>query len=85
MAKFCIHFKARDRTDNDDVGIGLLSLAKTREAALVALRELWAENMHVDSGTPVDAAIITDESGRQLVAIPAKEKPSLWASVAAFS
>jgi hypothetical protein len=73
MAKFYIHFRCRDKIDKDDVGIDLPTLAEAREAALLSLRELLAENIHADSKTPVDAAIITDESGRELMAIPAKD------------
>jgi hypothetical protein len=72
MARFYIHFRTR-KIDKDDIGIDLPSLAEAREAALAALRELLAENIHADSKTPVEAAIITDESGRELVMIPAKE------------
>jgi hypothetical protein len=70
MAKFCIHFRNRDRIDKDDVGIDLPSLAEACVAALVARRE--HENMHTGSKTPVEGAMITDKSGRELEAIPAK-------------
>ena len=69
MAKFYIHFRNRDKIDKDDVGIDLPSLAEAREGALVSLRELLAENIHAGSKTPVEAAIIADESGRELMAI----------------
>lgn len=49
------------------------SLAEACEAALGSLRELLAENIHADSTTPVEAAIITDERGRELMAIPVQE------------
>jgi hypothetical protein len=48
-------------------------LAEAREAALVSLRELFAENIHAGSKTPVEAAIIADESGRELMAIPVQD------------
>jgi hypothetical protein len=73
MAKFYIHFRSRDKIDKDDVGIDLPTLAKAEEAALLSLRELLAENIHADSKTPVEAAIIADESGREILTIPARD------------
>jgi hypothetical protein len=73
MAKFYIHLRNRDKIAEDDVGIDLPTLAQAREAALLSLRELLAENIHADSKAPVEAAIITDESGRQLMVIPAHD------------
>jgi hypothetical protein len=68
-----IHFRNRDKIDKDDVGIDLPTLAEACEVALLSLRELLAENIHADSKTPVEAAIITDQSGRELMAIPAQD------------
>jgi len=73
MARFYVHFRSRDKIDKDDRGIDLPSLAEAREAALVSLRELLAENIHAGSKTPVEAAIITDEWGRELMAIPVQD------------
>jgi hypothetical protein len=73
MAKFYIHFRYRDKIDKDDEGIDLPTLAEAREAALLSLRELLAENIYADSKTPVESAIITDQSGRELMAIPAQD------------
>lgn len=42
-------------------------------AALLSLRELLAENIYADSKTPVESALITDQSGRELMAIPAQD------------
>jgi hypothetical protein len=73
MARFYIHFRNRDKIDKDDSGIDLPSLAEAREAALVSLRELLAENIHAGSETPVEAAIIADKCGRELMAIPVQD------------
>jgi hypothetical protein len=70
MAKFHIHLRSRDKFDKDDVGVDVPSLAEAREVAIAILRELLAENIHAGSSTPVEAAIITDGSGRELMAIP---------------
>jgi hypothetical protein len=56
MAKFYIHFRYRDKIDKDYEGIDLPTLAEAREAALLSLRELLAENIHADSKTPVESA-----------------------------
>jgi hypothetical protein len=73
VAKFYIHFRNRDKIDKDDVGVDLPTLAEACELALLSLRELLAENIHANSKTPVEAAIITDQSGRELMAIPAQD------------
>jgi hypothetical protein len=73
MAKFYIHFRYRDKIDKDDAGIDLPTLAEAWEAALLSLRELLAENIHADSKTPVEAAIISDQSGRELMTISVKD------------
>ena len=73
MGRFYIHFRNREKIDKDDRGIDLPSLAEAGEVALVSLRELLAENIHAGSKTPVEAAIITDESGRELMAIPVQD------------
>jgi hypothetical protein len=73
MARFHINFRQGDEINKDLVGIDLPSLAEAFEAALLSLRELLAEDIHSASNTPVEAAIITDESGRELMAIPVKD------------
>jgi hypothetical protein len=65
-------FRYRDKIDKDDVGIDLPNLAEAYEAALFSLRELLAENIY-NSKAPVEAAIISDESGREFMAIPAQD------------
>jgi hypothetical protein len=70
MAKFHIHLRSCDKFDKDDIGVDVPSLAEARQVAIAILRELLAENIHAGSSTPVEAAIITDECGRELMAIP---------------
>ena len=73
MGRFYIHFRNREKIDKDDRGIDLPSLAEAGEVALVSLRELLAENIHAGSKTPVEAAIITDASGQELMTIPVQD------------
>jgi hypothetical protein len=73
MARFHIHFRQGDKINEDLVGVDFPSLADAFEAALLSLRELLAENIHSASKTPVEAAIITDERGKELMAIPVKD------------
>jgi hypothetical protein len=70
MAKFHIHLWSRDKVDKDDAGVDVSNLAEAREVAIAILRELVAENIHAGSSTPVEAAIITDRDGRELMTIP---------------
>lgn len=79
MAKFHINFRKGEMIEKDDAGIDLPSLAEAWEAALLSLREVLADNIHANSKTPVEAAIITDERGRWLMTIPAKDVlPEPW-------
>ncbi len=73
MAKFHIHLRSCDKFDKDEVGVDVPSLAEAREVALASLRELLAENIHADSKTPVEVAIITDGQGQELMAIPVQQ------------
>jgi hypothetical protein len=73
MPKFFINFRNGDKIMKDLDGIDAPSLDKAREAALKSVRELVTENIRSNSDQPVLAAIITDESGKELLTISAKE------------
>jgi len=73
MAKFFINFRNVDKIAEDDLGVDLPSLKDAQKLALLSLRELLAENIQADSKTPVQAAIITDESGLELMTISARD------------
>jgi len=73
MAKFYVHFRSRDKFDKDEAGVDLPSLAEAREAALFSLRDLLAESIHAGSKRSVEAAIITDGNGRELMTIPVQD------------
>ena len=73
MARFFIHFRTRGKIDKDNFGIDLPNLAEAREVARAGLRELLAENIHAGSEAPVEAAIISDGNGQELMAIPVQD------------
>jgi hypothetical protein len=73
MPKFFINSRNGDKIMKDLDGIDVPSLDKAREAALKAVRELVAENIRSNSEQPVLPAIITDESGNELLTISARE------------
>jgi hypothetical protein len=73
MTRFYINFRNGDQIAQDEVGIDLPCPEEARAFALVSARELLAQNIKSASDTPLEAVIITDESGREIMTIPAKE------------
>jgi hypothetical protein len=79
MPRFYINFRSRDLSTgklliaNDDVGIEVPGLAEARAAGLASARETVADNVKSDSSHPMESIFITDESGRELMSIPAAE------------
>jgi len=73
MARFYINFRKGDEIAKDDEGQDLPGLEEARAAALVSAREILADNVKGDAKDPLQAVIITDERGREIMTIPAKE------------
>jgi uncharacterized protein DUF6894 len=73
MARFYINFRNGDEIAKDDEGQDLPGLEEARAAALVSAREILADNVKGGAKNPLQAVIITDESGREIMTIPAKE------------
>jgi len=73
MTKFYINFRHGNEIAKDDEGIDLPSLADARQVAFTSARELVAENIKEASNTPLEAVIITDENGKELMTIPARD------------
>jgi hypothetical protein len=73
MPKFHINFRHRDRIVIDGVGVELVGLEEARQAALHSARGLLAYCVRWGSSRPMEAVVITDESGRALMTIRATE------------
>jgi hypothetical protein len=73
MPLFFINFRRDDQISKDDVGIDLPSLKEAGEAALVSAREILADTIKSGAKDPIQAVMITDESGQELMTIPAKD------------
>ena len=73
MARFYINFRNGDEIAKDDEGQDLPGLEEARAAALVSAPEILADNVKGGAKNPLQAVIITDESGREIMTIPAKE------------
>jgi len=73
MPLFFINFRRDDQISKDDVGIDLPSLKEAGEAALVSAREILADTVKSGAKDPIQAVMITDESGQELMTIPAKD------------
>jgi uncharacterized protein DUF6894 len=73
MPIFYINFQSGDEISKDDEGQDLPGLEEARTAALVAAREILADNVKGDAKNPLQAVIITNKHGQELMRIPAKE------------
>ena len=73
MSKFFFNFRNANTIAKDELGIDLPSLEDARQAALDAARELVAEDIKANSSRPMEAVIVTDEGGRELLTISARD------------
>jgi len=79
MPKFFISFQNGDLIAKDDVGHNFPSLEEACAAALASAREIIADNVKSATSNPLDAVIITNESGDELMMISAKDVlPKSW-------
>ena len=72
MPKFFFNFRTRNGLSRDEEGTEFPTLEKAREAALTSVRELVCDNVKSASKDPLEAVIVTDESGRELMTILAE-------------
>jgi hypothetical protein len=73
MPRFYFNFRNGDRLAKDDEGQDLPGLEEAKAVALVAARELLADNVRAAAKNPLLAVIITNEAGQDLMTIPAKD------------
>ncbi len=79
MPRFFINFQTGDLIAKDDEGQDYPGLEEARSAALASARELLADNIRSASRNALDAVIITDESGVEVMMISAKDVlPKSW-------
>jgi PAS domain S-box-containing protein len=69
--RYFFHFLVDDDRLDDDLGLAYASAAEAKADALRAAREMIADLIHRDDGTPPDGCIeITDERGRLVDSVP---------------
>jgi hypothetical protein len=73
MPKFYFNFQNANALAKDETGVDLPGVEDAREAALASARELLAEHVKQDSKIPLETVIVTDESGKELMRIPARD------------
>jgi hypothetical protein len=79
MPKFFINYQSGDLIAKDDEGQDYPGLEEARSAALASAREILADNIRSATGNVLDAVIITNESGVELMMISAKVVlPKSW-------
>jgi len=72
MPRYFINFLRGGKISNDVEGQDLPGLEEAGAAALLSAREIVAENIKSASDPPLEAVIVTNEGGRELMRIPAK-------------
>jgi uncharacterized protein DUF6894 len=79
MQRFYINFQHINDVVKDEEGVELTGLEEAKAIAMASAREILADNIKSDSIAPLSAVIITDESGQELMVIPAKNLlPDTW-------
>ena len=73
MPKYFINYQSGDLIAKDDEGQDYPGLEEARSAALASAREILADNIRSATPNPLDAVIITNESGVELMMISAKD------------
>jgi hypothetical protein len=79
MPRFFINYQSGDLIAKDDEGQDYPGLDEARSAALASAREILADNIRSATHNALDAVIITNESGVELMMISAKDiLPKSW-------
>ena len=79
MPRFFINYQSGDLIAKDDEGHDYPGLEEARSAAEASARELLADNIRSATPNALDAVIITDESGVELMMISARDVlPKSW-------
>jgi hypothetical protein len=73
MAKFFISFLRGGEISEDDEGQDFPGLQEAGMAAMVSARELLADHIKAGSKTPLEAVIIKNDRGQEVLRIPARE------------
>jgi hypothetical protein len=73
MPQFFFNFRNGNTIAKDELGVDFPSLEDARQAALGSAREMVAESIRTNCSRPVEAVIVTDEAGRELLTISARD------------
>jgi hypothetical protein len=73
MPRYYINFRKADLIANDDEGQDFPGFEEAIAAALISARELLADNIKSPATAPLEAVIITNEDGVELITILAKD------------
>ena len=73
MPRFFIHARCGGEIVRDVEGQDLPGLEAAQAAATATVRELLADEIKHSKGLPLEAVIIADENGKELMTIRAKD------------
>jgi hypothetical protein len=73
MPRFFFNYQRGDMIAKDDEGADYPGLGEARSAALASAREILADNIRSARRDALDAVIITNERGQELIKISSKE------------
>jgi hypothetical protein len=73
MPRFFFNFHAGNAIAQDDEGTEAPNLEAARTMAIASAREVLADNIKSASARPMEAITITDETGKELMTVLAKD------------
>ena len=73
MPRFFIHSRRGGKIARDLEGQDLPGLEAAQAAATATVRELSADDIRHSKGLPLEAMVIVDENGKELMTIRAKD------------
>jgi hypothetical protein len=78
MPKFYFNYRVRGALAKDDEGTDFPALEEAKAMGITSIRQLLADDIKAATRHPTEALIITDESGRELHTIHAKDVLPAW-------
>jgi hypothetical protein len=73
MPRFHINFRKGGLIANDDEGQDLPGFEEAKTAAMISAREILADHIKCGAADPLEAVIITNQNGQELITILAKD------------
>jgi len=73
MPRFYVHIKENDHLIQDEDGVDKPTVEDVRAEVRSAARELWTDAIQTGADLDVEAFVIADENGREVITVPVEE------------